>query len=297
MSEFGQQLVNGITLGSVYALIALGFTLIFGVLRVIAFVQGGIYMLGAFAGLGVALAAGSLGPGTTLVLAVAAGAGAGAVSNMAVDRIGYRPLRRSPNLMALISGIGLYTFIENFSGILFGRQPRAFPALLPSGRFRVAGVSVTTAQVVVVALAVACMIGLYLYVEKTGIGLAMRATAERAETASLMGIEPERVILVTFAVSGALSGVAGVLVGTYVGIATPTMGFLIGIKAFTAAVIGGIGNVRGSLVGGLVIGMIEALGTGYVSSAWGDALVFAALVTILLVRPAGLFGRVSLEKV
>jgi branched-chain amino acid transport system permease protein len=289
--EFVQQLVNGSTLGCVYALVALGFTMIFGVLELIAFAHGGVVMVGAFVGLGVANALGGS-PGWVLPLAVAvvaAGAAGGAL-NVAIDRLAYRPLRGAGRLAPLISGIGVYIFLENAAGVWIGRQPRPFPSLLPEGAFTVGGVHVTAAQLVMVAISAVCMLALWVLVTRTDTGLRMRAVAERPRTSSLMGIEPERVIIVTFAVGGLLAGVAGVLVGTFVGVATPTMGFLISVKAFAAAVIGGIGNIPGALLGGIVIGLVETLGAGYVSSAWSDAIVFGMLIGVLVVRPHGLLG-------
>lgn len=297
MSEFLQQLINGLTLGSVYAIVAMGFTLIFGVLQLIAFAQGGVYMLGSYAGL---LAVASVGTENKLLAigaAVLAAAALGALVNIGIDRIGYRSIRGSKRLMPLISGIGLYILIENAAGLIFGKQPRAYPALFPEGQLSLGPVVVSVKQIIVVAIALACMGALYFFISRTGSGLAMRATAERPSAASLMGVNPERVIIITFALAGALSGIAGVLVGSYIGVATPVMGFLIGLKAFAAAVIGGIGNIPGSLIGGLAIGVIEAMGAGYISSAWGDALVFGALVIVLLIKPEGLFGRRSVVKV
>lgn len=291
MRELAQQVVNGSTLGCVYALVALGFTMVFGVLELIAFAHGGVVMVGAFVGLGVAsLLGGSSGWVLPLAVAVAAAGVAGGALNVAIDRLAYRPLRGAGRLAPLISGIGVYMFLENAAGVWIGTQPRAFPSLLPGGAFTVGGVHVTVAQLVIDGIAAACMLALWLLVTRTDIGLTMRAVAERPRTASLMGIEPERVIVVTFAVGGLLAGVAGVLVGTFVGVATPTMGFLISVKAFAAAVIGGIGNIPGALVGGLVVGLVETLGAGYVSSAWGDAIVFAVLIGVLVIRPHGLLG-------
>jgi len=212
-------------------------------------------------------------------------------------RIGYRPIRGSQRIMPLISGIGLYIFLENLSGLIFGREPKAYPAFFPGGQVSLGPVVISIKQIIVFSIAMICMLLLYLFIDRTRIGLAMRATAERPSAAGLMGINPEMVIIITFALAGALSGVAGVLVGTYVGVATPTMGFLIGIKAFAAAVIGGIGSIPGSLIGGLAIGLIEAMAAGYISSAWGDAIVFAALVLVLLIKPSGILGARTSVKV
>lgn len=291
MTELAQQLVNGFTLGCVYALVALGFTMVFGVLELIAFAHGGVVMVGAFAGLGVANA---LGGGSGWVLPLAAAVLVGAVAsgalNVAIDRVAYRPLRGAGRLAPLISGIGVYIFLENAAGVWIGRDPKPYPMLLPGGAFTIGGVHVTDAQLVMIGVAGVCMLALWALVTRTDTGLTMRAVAERPRTASLMGIEPERVVMVTFAVSGVLAGVAGVLVGTFVGVATPTMGFLIGIKAFAAAVIGGIGNIPGALVGGIVVGLVQTLADGYIASAWADAIVFGVLILVLVIRPHGLLG-------
>jgi branched-chain amino acid transport system permease protein len=291
VSELFQQLVNGSTLGCVYALVALGFTMVFGVLELIAFAHGGVVMVAAFAGLGVATAlGGSSGWVIPLTITVLVAGLAGGALNVAIDRVAYRPLRGAGRLAPLISGIGVYMFLENAAGAWIGRSAKPFPSLLPAGAFVVGGVHVTYAQLVVVAISAVCMVALWALVTRTDTGLTMRAVAERPGTASLMGIEPERVIMVTFLVGGGLAGVAGVLVGTFVGVATPTMGFLISVKAFAAAVIGGIGNIPGALLGGIVVGLVETLGAGYISSAWSDAIVFAALIGVLVVRPHGLLG-------
>jgi branched-chain amino acid transport system permease protein len=289
VTEFWQQVVNGLTLGSVYALVALGYTMVFGVLELIAFAQAGVYMVGAFAGIGVASMVGLSWPIALPITLVAAGA-AGGVLNLAIDRVAYRPIRNAGRLAPLISGIGVYIFLENAAGLWIGLQPKVYPTLLPGGHFVVGGVLITVAQLVVCAVALVFMALLTWIVLGTDTGLAMRAVAERPETSSLVGVDPERVIMITFVLGGVLSAVAGVLVGSYVGVASPTMGFIVGIKAFTAAVIGGIGNIPGALVGGLVVGMLETFGAGYIASAWSDAFVFVMLILVLMFRPYGLLG-------
>jgi len=287
---FLQQLVNGLTLGSVYALVALGFTMIFGVLEVIAFAQGGVYMIGAYTGLALVYLTGDMGWLLNLILAATGAAITGALLNVAIDRIAYRPIRGRGRLAPLISGIGMYMFLENGIGLWVGRQVQVFPQVLPATTYSISGIHLTSAQFVIIAVALLCMIALWCLVSRTESGLTMRAVAERPETSSLMGIEPERVIVLTFLVAGALSGVGGVLVAGFVGVVSPSMGFLVGIKAFAAAIIAGVGNIPGALVGGLIVGLTETLGAGYISSAWSDALVFAMLILVLIFRPHGVLG-------
>jgi branched-chain amino acid transport system permease protein len=297
MTELAQQFVNGITVGSVYALVALGLTMIFGVLQLIAFAQGGVVMVGAFVGLGVAeLVGGGSGWVVPLTAAVVAAAVACAGLNVAIDRLAYRPLRGAGRLAPLISGIGVYIFLENAAGVWIGHQPRAFPSLLPSGALTIGGVHVSAAQIAIIGISLACMGVLRTLVVGSETGLRIRAVAERPRTSMLMGVDPERIIIITFAVAGAFAGIAGVLIGTFVGVATPTMGFLISVKAFAAIVIGGIGSIPGALIGGLVIGLVETFSAGYISSAWADAIVFAFLIGTLVLRPQGLLGTAVPER-
>jgi branched-chain amino acid transport system permease protein len=287
-----QQLVNGLTLGFVYALVALGVTMIFGTLEIVAFAQGGVYMVGAYAGYWTAGHTQQFGWPVALPLALFAGAVSGGALNVVIDRLAYWPIRQANKLSALITGIGAYIFIENGMGAVMGRRVMPYPSVLPSTTFTLGPVHVTLAQLIVVGLCVVAMASLWFLVRRTAIGLLIRAVAERSETAGLMAIDAEKVIMLTFASAGAFSGVAGVLVGGFVGIVSPTMGFLVGIKAFAAAIIAGIGNVPGALLGGLVVGMTETLSAGYLPSGWSDAVVFVMLVIVLVVRPSGLLGAV-----
>ena len=290
MDVFVQQLVNGLTLGFVYALVALGVTMIFGTLEIVAFAQGGVYMVGAYAGYWTAGHTQQYGWPLALVLALIAGALTGATLNVLIDRLAYWPIRRASKLSALITGIGAYIFIENGMGAVVGRRVMPYPQILPATSFSVGPVHVTLAQLVVVAFCLLAMLALWFMVRRTSIGLLIRAVAERAETAGLMSIDAEKIIMLTFASAGAFSGVAGVLVGGFVGIVSPTMGFLVGIKAFAAAIIAGIGNVPGALLGGVVVGLTETMSAGYLPSGWSDAVVFVMLVIVLVLRPSGLLG-------
>lgn len=298
MTELLQQILSGLTLGSVYALVALGYTMIFGVLELIAFAQGGVFMIGSYVGLGIAAALiGPAGPVVALAGALLGAAVVGGLANLVVDRVAYRPIRGATRLAPLLSGIGAYIFIENSVGVFLGREARPFPTLLPTGSFKVGGVFVTWSQLTVIAIAVFAALALTLVVRRTNVGLAMRAVSERPMVARLMGIDSERTIMITFMLGGALSALGGLLVGSFVGVATPTMGFLPGIKAFAAAVIGGIGNITGALLGALFVGLVETLGAGYISSGWADALVFGSLIIMLIFRPQGLLGTPVREKV
>ncbi|VTU45876.1 LIV-I protein H (plasmid) [Variovorax sp. SRS16] len=290
MATLLQQLLNGITLGSVYALLALSITMIFGVLGVMAFAQGAVYMLSAYVGLFVVTQMHGYSILLTLPLALVCAAAVGACVNVLIDQLTYRPLRNAGRLSSLISGIGVYFFIENAIGLLVGRKVFAFPAVLPAAQYQLGEIRVTAAQLTVLGTTAAAVAALWYLVRRTEVGLIIRGVSERAETAVLMSINPERIILLTFAVAGALSGVAGVLIGAFIGVVAPSMGFLIGMKAFAAAVVAGIGNIPGALIGGLLVGIIETLSSGYISAAWSDAIVFLMLVLVLVIRPDGLIG-------
>jgi len=290
MSTLLQQLLNGLTLGSVYALLALSITMIFGVLGVMAFAQGAVYMLSAYVGLYIVTQMQGMSSFVVLPLALLCAAAVGAGVNMTIDQLTYRPLRNAGRLSSLISGIGVYFFIENAIGLLVGRKVFAFPTVLPTAQYQIADIRVTAAQLTVLATTGAAVAALWYLVRRTEVGLIIRGVSERAETAMLMSINPERIILLTFGVAGALSGIAGVLIGAYIGVVAPSMGFLIGMKAFAAAVVAGIGNIPGALIGGVLVGIIETLSSGYISAAWSDAIVFLMLVLVLVIRPDGLIG-------
>jgi branched-chain amino acid transport system permease protein len=285
-----QQILNGITLGSVYALLALSITMIFGVLGVMAFAQGAVYMLSAYVGLFVVTQLQGLSSWVVLPLAIVCAAFVGAAVNVLIDQLTYRPLRNAGRLSSLISGIGVYFFIENTIGLVVGRKVFAFPPVLPTAQYQLSELRITAAQLSVLGTTAIAVLALWYLVRRTEVGLIIRGVSERAETAMLMSISPEKVILLTFAVAGALSGVAGVLVGAFIGVVSPSMGFLIGMKAFSAAVVAGIGNIPGALIGGVLVGIIETLSSGYISAAWSDAIVFLILVLVLVIRPDGLIG-------
>lgn len=296
--SFWQLTVSGLALGSVYALIALGYTLVYGVLQLINFAHSEVFMLGGFGGLFVIRELGVGNPSglTSVALVIAGmlgGAFAGAGTAFMLERVAYRPLRRrgAPRLAFLISAIGASLFLLNLAGKEFGRFNNPMPPLYTSGKvFSVFGAQVTTNQLVVAVAAVVMMIALDRIIAKTRLGMGIRSVAQDAEAASLMGVDISKVITRTFILGGLLGGAAGFLFGIQFGVQY-NMGFSAGTKAFTAAVLGGIGNVRGAVFGGLVLGIAENLGVACVESAWRDVIAFLILVLVLMVRPTGILGE------
>jgi branched-chain amino acid transport system permease protein len=295
-----QQLLNGITWGSIYALIALGYTMVYGVLKLINFAHGEVYMIGAMAGyyvahaLGVA-AAPSLGALIVVLLASMLVCG---LLGALIERVAYRPLRGAGRLAPLITAIGVSLLLQNLGQIVFGADPKFFPPLIQSAEvIRVGGIAVSNIQVVVLATAIVLMAALQYVVQRTRFGRAMRAVSYDAPAAALMGVPVDRVILGTFVLGSMLAAAAGILVGLSNPKIDPLMGLMPGLKAFVAAVLGGIGSVPGAMAGGLLLGVIETFVTGYLSSTYRDAIAFVILVLILLYRPTGLFGAPQTEKV
>jgi len=296
--SFWQLTVSGLALGSVYALIALGYTLVYGVLQLINFAHSEVFMLGGFGGLFVVRGFGFVDPhGLTsvfLVIAGILGGGAlGAATAFGLERVAYRPLRRrgAPRLAFLISAIGASLFLLNLAGKEFGRFNNPMPSLYTSGRvFSIFGADVTTNQLVVASAALVMLIVLDRIIAKTRLGMGIRSVAQDAEAAELMGVDINKVITQTFILGGFLGGAAGFLFGIQFGVQY-NMGFSAGTKAFTAAVLGGIGNVRGAVIGGLVLGIAENLGVACVSSAWRDVIAFFILVLVLMIRPTGILGE------
>jgi branched-chain amino acid transport system permease protein len=300
LEQFLQQLLNGIAWGSIYALIALGYTMVYGVLKLINFAHGEVYMVGAMAGyyaahaLGFAAAPSFAGLLVVLALAMAACALLGAV----IERVAYRPLRSAPRLASLITAIGVSLLLQNGGQILFGADPKFFPSLVgTSEAVRVGGVAVSNIQLFVFGTAMALMVCLELVVMRSRFGRAMRAVSVDAPAAALMGVPVDRVISGTFMLGSALAAAAGILVGLSNPKIDPLMGLLPGLKAFVAAVLGGIGSIPGAMIGGLLLGVVETLVSAYLSSTYRDAIAFVILIAILLYRPTGLFGRGQVEKV
>ncbi|HXN57359.1 MAG TPA: branched-chain amino acid ABC transporter permease [Candidatus Angelobacter sp.] len=298
LQNFPQQLVNGLELGSLYALIALGYTLIYGILELLNFAHGDVFMVGAFLAAGVAallvhneVAAIPGGLAVGLMLLVAMG-GAGLLGT-GIERIAYRPLRNANRLAPLITAIGVSLFLESAVQVFVSPAPVLVPtnALVAQTVLHLGNVESPLTGLILFGASVALMIGLDIFVFRTRFGSAMRATAQDREAATFMGIDVDRVIMVTFFVASALAGLGGVLFGLRYAEVDFFMGYLLGIKAFTAAVIGGIGNIRGAMVGGLLLGVLESLVGGFISTQFQDTFVFLALITVLLIRPQGLFGQ------
>ena len=296
-----QQLVNGLILGSLYALVALGYTMVYGILELINFAHGEIVMLGAMVSvtvLGLLVAAGVPVP-PALALALAAAVLVCVATGVLVERVAYRPLRNAPRLAPLITAIGVSIVLQNLAMIVWGRQYLSFPPVLDPQVYEWHGATVSNVQLLIVAVAALTMGALLLLVQRTRLGRAMRATAQHREVAGLMGVDVNRVIAATFAVGSALAAVAGLLIAAYYGIAHYNMGFLLGLKAFSAAVLGGIGNIPGALLGGLLLGVIESLGAGYIGDLTGgflgshyqDIFAFFILILVLIFRPSGLLGE------
>jgi len=289
---FAQQLINGLVTGSTYALIALGYTMVYGVLQLINFAHGEIYMVGAFAGLLLVTVAQLPFP-VALLLAM----GITALLGVTIEFLAYRPLRRSSRLSVLISAIGMSIFVQNVALWIWGPSTRSFRPPFPVTPLSLGGLRTNTLELLTLALALLMMVGLHLLVTRTKLGKAMRAVAQDRETAALMGINVNRTIAFTFAIGSSLAAAAGVMVGMLFNAVVPNMGVMPGLKGFVAAVLGGIGHIPGAMLGGLLLGMAEVLGVALLSSQWRDAVAFAILIVVLLYRPSGLLGRRTQEKV
>ncbi|HEY3056968.1 MAG TPA: branched-chain amino acid ABC transporter permease [Thermoanaerobaculia bacterium] len=301
MQTLLQNLLNGIAAGSIYALIALGYTMVYGILKLINFAHGDVFMLGSFAGYYagnwfVAKVTGHASFGTAAVVLLLSMIACG-LFGFINERVAYRPLRNSPRIASLITAIGVSFFLEYGGQMLFGADPKFFPTLIPKHIITFAGITTTNYQLIVLVVAVAFMALLQYIVYGTKFGRAMRAVSFNYETASLMGIPTDRVISLTFVIGSTLAAVAGILYGLSYPKIDPLMGIMPGLKAFVAAVLGGIGNVPGAVLGGLIIGVIEAFVGGSQFSNYRDAIAFVILIVILLFRPSGLFGKYQPEKV
>lgn len=287
-----QQLVNGISLGSIYALIALGYTMIYGIIKLINFAHGDIYMVGAYIGFFAITQA-----GLSIVPALLVSLVTTALLGMLVEKLAYKPLRHAPRLSVLITAIGVSFFLEYASMYFVSPTPRTFPAVMDSVAINIGGLVINGQQMLILGITFVLMVILTYIVKFTNTGKAMRAASFDTETAQLMGINSDRIISITFGIGSALAAVAGVLVGIYYNSIDPLMGIMPGLKAFVAAVLGGIGILPGAVVGGIILGVVEAFVSGFISSTFRDAAAFAILIIVLLVRPTGIFGKNTKEKV
>lgn len=286
-----QQLINGLAVGAVYSLIALGFTMVYGVLRIVNFAHGSIYMFGAFIGLTVARWF-----QVNLAVSLPAAMLGAAILGLVLERVAFTPLRGADPYSALLSSLGASVVLVIVAQMLWGTATQPFPTGIASRAWQFGGVTVTSMLLVILAVTFVLMALLYLWVQRTPIGAAMRATSHSVQLAQLMGIDVDQIIRLTFVVSSALAAAGGVLVSAYYDAIFPTMGYVAGLKAFTAAVVGGIGSIPGAMLGGLLLGLAENLAAAYLSSGYKDAIAFSILVLVLLFRPQGLLGRELAQK-
>src|SRR5437899_3006345 len=298
-----QQIINGLVLGSMYALVALGYTMVYGVLNLINFAHGDVLMIGAMAGLTILKMVNSVAPDlpgiVKLIIAIIGAIPVCILVNVIIERIAYRPLRNAPRLAPLITAIGVSILLQTLAMMIWGRSPLPFPQVMPTAPLQIGGALISQTQVMLLILAAASMVGLVLLVEKTKMGRAMRATAENPRIAGLMGVDSNKVIVATFAIGAALAAVAGVMWGANYSSAQFAMGFQPVLKAFSAAVLGGIGNIYGAMLGGVLLGLIESLGAGYIGDLTGgflgshyqDIFAFIVLIIVLTLRPSGIMGE------
>ena len=301
MDTFIQQIINGLVLGSVYALVALGYTMVYGIINLINFAHGEVLMVGALTSWTVVTVMADMGlPGwLLLVISLIAAIVVCSILNFSIEKIAYRPLRTAPRLAPLITAMGMSLLLQTLAMIIWKPTIKSYPILLPSEPFHVFGAVINTVQILILVLTAATLAGLMYLVNYTKLGRAMRATAENPRVAGLMGVRPDMVISATFVIGAALAALAGVMYVANYGSASHTMGFLPGLKAFTAAVFGGIGNLAGAMVGGVLLGLIEALGAGYIGALTGgvlgshyqDIFAFVVLILVLTLRPQGLLGE------
>ncbi|MCM2289878.1 MAG: branched-chain amino acid ABC transporter permease [Sulfuritalea sp.] len=323
-----QQIINGLTTGSVYAVVALGYTMVYGVIQLINFAHGEVVMIGAMVAFSVisSLAGSALPPLVIVLAGIIAAIPACMAMGYLLERAAYRPLRHAPRLAPLITAIGMSIILQHLALLIWGRNPLAFPQIIDNRVFAIGGAAISSVQITIILMSLAMMAGLSWFVYRTRFGIAIRATAENVHVAGLMGVNADRVIAATFVIGAGLGAVAGVMYGSYYGIAHYTMGFSLGLKAFSAAVLGGIGNIAGAMLGGILLGLVEALGTGYIGdltdvcrwpgagagtgwmgercadgahfvlfgSNYQEVFAFLMLILVLVFRPSGLLGeRVS----
>ncbi|MGZ3743183.1 MAG: branched-chain amino acid ABC transporter permease [Pseudobdellovibrionaceae bacterium] len=300
MQDFIQHLINGISLGSIYALIALGYTMVYGILQMINFAHADVYMVGAFTAYYAAKWLGlESSPGfSTLIILLLISMFACSLLGLAIERFAYRPLRKSPKLNVLITAIGVSLFLEYAGQVVFGADPKVFPEVMKDFVLSsFGGIDLKSSDVTVLGVSLVAMVLLNFIVQKTKLGRAMRAVSTNAPVAAMLGVNTNRIISFTFIVGSSLAAIGSILVGMKYPKIDPLMGMMIGMKAFVAAVLGGIGNIQGAVLGALIMGLSEELVVGYLSSTYRDALAFGILIVILIVKPAGLLGKYAVEKV
>lgn len=300
MNEFLQQLINGLAVGGIYALVALGYTMVYGVLKLINFAHGDLFTIGAYLGLTLLVSgglSGNLAPVLAVALVVVIVFGLVALLGVALERVAYRPLRKANRLAAVVSALGASIVFQNAVMLIYGARVYVYPEnLIPSLVFNIFGLNVPVMRIIVIVSSLVLMLALYAFINRTRMGTAIRAVAIDQGAARLMGINVDRVISLVFFIGAGLGGVAGVMVGVYYGQIDFMMGWTYGLKAFTAAILGGIGNIPGAMIGGLLLGVIEALGASYLAMAWKDAIAFFVLILILIIRPTGLLGERVADK-
>ncbi len=297
MREWFQLLIDGLTIGGVYAVIALGYTLVYGVLRMINFAHGELFMMGAFAGFYTFSGFEDHGnlnetaPELTIFVAIVAGAVVAVVLAIAMERFAYRPLRNAPRLAPLISAIGVSILLQNTMLRVTNARQKIYPDVFPDGDIEIFGVRITYIRMFLIGMSLLFLAALWLFIERTKAGMAIRAVAEDRDTAALMGINVDRTITITFAAGAALAGAAGVAYGMFVPAVSSQLGFIPGIKAFTAAVLGGVGSVPGAVLGGYFLGISESLSTKFIGAQYKDVVAFVLLVLVLIFRPQGFLGK------
>jgi branched-chain amino acid transport system permease protein len=319
MDIFIQQIINGVTVGAVYAVVALGYTMVYGIIQLINFAHGEVVMIGAMVAFSVivALAGAGLPPIVVVLIATGCAIPVCMLLGYTMERVAYRPLRGAPRLAPLITAIGISIILQHFAMMIWSRNPLAYPQIVKTEMYHVGGATITNVQITIIVMCVLLMTGLATLVYRTKLGTAMRATAQNPQIAGLMGVDVNRIIASTFVIGAALAAVAGVMVASYYGIAHYTMGANLGLKAFCAAVLGGIGNLPGAMLGGVLLGVVEALGAGYIGDLtdlcrWGlgpaeacangghfvlfgsnyqDVFAFIVLILVLVFRPSGLLGE------
>jgi len=306
MDIFIQQIINGLVLGSIYALVALGYTMVYGIMGLINFAHGEVVMIGAMVALTVIklLLNSGLPVFVIVLIALALAAAACMALGYVIERVAYRPLRRAPKLAPLITAIGVSIILQNLAMLVWGRNYHAFPPILPTSQYDIFGATITAIQIAIVLIAALMMTGLIILIERTRLGRAMRATSENPPIAQLMGVNINQIISMTFVIGSALAAVAGLMVSANYSIAHYYMGFMLGLKAFTAAVLGGIGSIAGAVLGGVLLGLIESLGAGYIGDITGgflgsnyqDIFAFFVLIGVLVFRPSGIVGEKVSER-